>query len=307
MPAASSLVKTPQDLAGKTIGYSTNGSSTHAGILALQKYYKVEFQLAAGRRQRRRDYDRGDERTGRCRMGGRRRSASPKLEAGKIRLIREIRRRSRIRQTDQPRAHRQCRCAQGAPRRRHAFHARLSGVAFVDLFDAGRAPRPTRTSPNLPAAHGAASTLKEFLPLSAVNPDRVSGIDEVMADAISFKFIAAAVEQGATHFELIQARAATLMRRCQLRAMISRSPRRTSGASRHATRLCAVMGSKAAVGGSGECRRRRGTARVIRPAARDDRRPRAGGRRPRQPAAEALSAAPPACHSATMSLLSSAR
>jgi NitT/TauT family transport system substrate-binding protein len=33
--------------------------------------------------------------------------------------------------------------------------------------------------------------LKEFLPLSAVNPDRVSGIDEVMADAISFKFITA--------------------------------------------------------------------------------------------------------------------
>jgi NitT/TauT family transport system substrate-binding protein len=33
--------------------------------------------------------------------------------------------------------------------------------------------------------------LAEFLPLAAVNPDRISGIDEVMADAISFKFITA--------------------------------------------------------------------------------------------------------------------
>jgi len=33
--------------------------------------------------------------------------------------------------------------------------------------------------------------LREFLPLSAVDPDRVSGVDEVVADAIAFKFITA--------------------------------------------------------------------------------------------------------------------
>jgi NitT/TauT family transport system substrate-binding protein len=33
--------------------------------------------------------------------------------------------------------------------------------------------------------------LDEFLPLKAVDPDRISGTDEVMADAISFKFITA--------------------------------------------------------------------------------------------------------------------
>jgi NitT/TauT family transport system substrate-binding protein len=33
--------------------------------------------------------------------------------------------------------------------------------------------------------------LREFLPVSAVDPDRISGIDEVMADAVNFKFIAA--------------------------------------------------------------------------------------------------------------------
>jgi NitT/TauT family transport system substrate-binding protein len=33
--------------------------------------------------------------------------------------------------------------------------------------------------------------LQEFLPVAAVDPDRISGVEEVMADAISFKFIAA--------------------------------------------------------------------------------------------------------------------
>jgi NitT/TauT family transport system substrate-binding protein len=33
--------------------------------------------------------------------------------------------------------------------------------------------------------------LQEFLPRSAVDPDRISGIEEVMADAVNFKFITA--------------------------------------------------------------------------------------------------------------------
>jgi NitT/TauT family transport system substrate-binding protein len=33
--------------------------------------------------------------------------------------------------------------------------------------------------------------LQEFLPRPAVDPDRLSGIEEVMADAINFKFIGA--------------------------------------------------------------------------------------------------------------------
>ena len=45
--------------------------------------------------------------------------------------------------------------------------------------------------------------LAEFLPPAAVNPDRISGIDEVMADAISFKFISAPLT-GEQLAELIQ-------------------------------------------------------------------------------------------------------
>src|SRR5262249_36634637 len=33
--------------------------------------------------------------------------------------------------------------------------------------------------------------LQDFLPPAAVDPDRISGIEEVMADAIAFKFITA--------------------------------------------------------------------------------------------------------------------
>jgi len=33
--------------------------------------------------------------------------------------------------------------------------------------------------------------LREFLPAAAVDPDRISGIEEVMADAVKFKFISA--------------------------------------------------------------------------------------------------------------------
>src|SRR4051812_37610111 len=44
---ASSPIKRVQDLDGKTVAYSTNGSSTHAGALALQKHYKVGFRLTS--------------------------------------------------------------------------------------------------------------------------------------------------------------------------------------------------------------------------------------------------------------------
>src|SRR5947209_1630145 len=43
---ASSPIKRVQDLDGKTVAYSTSGSSTHAGALALHKYYKLNFQLS---------------------------------------------------------------------------------------------------------------------------------------------------------------------------------------------------------------------------------------------------------------------
>src|SRR5436853_3234591 len=41
---ASSPITRPQELEGKTVAYSNNGSSTHAGVLALQKHYQINFK-----------------------------------------------------------------------------------------------------------------------------------------------------------------------------------------------------------------------------------------------------------------------
>ena len=35
------------------------------------------------------------------------------------------------------------------------------------------------------------AALAEFLPKEAVDPDRISGVDDVMADAVTFKYIPA--------------------------------------------------------------------------------------------------------------------
>src|ERR1051325_5230330 len=42
---AGSAVKTPQDLDGKSVSYSNFSSASHVGLLALQKYYKLNFKL----------------------------------------------------------------------------------------------------------------------------------------------------------------------------------------------------------------------------------------------------------------------
>jgi NitT/TauT family transport system substrate-binding protein len=41
---ADSPIKRVADLDGKAVAYSNNGSSTHAGVLALQRHYKLNFK-----------------------------------------------------------------------------------------------------------------------------------------------------------------------------------------------------------------------------------------------------------------------
>ena len=45
--------------------------------------------------------------------------------------------------------------------------------------------------------------LAEFLPKEAVDPDRISGVDDVMADAVAFKYISAPLTKAQLD-ELIQ-------------------------------------------------------------------------------------------------------
>jgi NitT/TauT family transport system substrate-binding protein len=44
---ADSPIKSMKDTAGKTVAYSTNGSSTHQAVLAFRKHYNVDFQAVA--------------------------------------------------------------------------------------------------------------------------------------------------------------------------------------------------------------------------------------------------------------------
>jgi NitT/TauT family transport system substrate-binding protein len=184
---ADSPIRTPQDLAGKTVAYSNNGSSTHAGVLALQKHYNIAFKPtptgnAAATMTA--------TMSGQVDVGW---AGAPfgvtELEAGKIRLI--------MKSSDAPDFDKQTNRviianADGLKARPEVFARFMRGyrdaLAFIYSTPAGLAAYAAFAK--LPEA-AAKRALQEFLPLTAVDPDRISGIEEVMADAIAFKFILA--------------------------------------------------------------------------------------------------------------------
>jgi NitT/TauT family transport system substrate-binding protein len=111
------------------------------------------------------------------------------LEAGKIRLI--------MKSSDAPDFDKQTNRviianADALKARPDVFARFMRGyrdsLAFIYSTPAGLAAYAAFAK--LPEA-AAKRALREFLPLAAVDPDRISGIDEVMADAIAFKFISA--------------------------------------------------------------------------------------------------------------------
>jgi NitT/TauT family transport system substrate-binding protein len=196
---ANSPIKGPQDLAGKTVAFSTVGSSTHAGVLALQKHYKIDFKpvqtgnaaatLTAAM-------------TGQIDVGW---AGAPfavsDLEAGKIRLI--------MKSSDAPEFDKQTSRviianANELKTRSDIITRYMRGYrdSMAWIYGTPEGLKAYAAFAKLPEAT-ARRALAEFLPLSAVNPDRISGIDEVIADAIRFKFIAAPLTQ-AQLAELIQ-------------------------------------------------------------------------------------------------------
>ena len=195
VPVASSI-KGPRDLSGKTVAYSNNGSSTHAGVLALQKHYNVDFKPtptgnAAATMTA--------TMSGQVDVGW---AGAPfgvaELEAGKTRLI--------MKSSDAPDFDKQTSRVIIA----NATELKARPEVFVRFMRGYRdslrwvysTPEGLNAYANfakLPQAT-AKRAFQEFLPLAAVDPDRISGIEEVMADAVNFKFIAAPL----THADLAE-------------------------------------------------------------------------------------------------------
>src|SRR5437667_6614097 len=186
VPAASSI-KGPRDLSGKTVAYSNNGSSTHAGVLALQKHYNVDFKPtptgnAAATMTA--------TMSGQVDVGW---AGAPfgvaELEAGKIRLI--------MKSSDAPDFDKQTSRviisnSTELKARPEVFVRFMRGYrdSLRWVYSTPEGLNAYANFAKLPQAT-AKRALQEFLPLAAVDPDRISGIEEVMADAVNFKFIAA--------------------------------------------------------------------------------------------------------------------
>ena len=198
VPAASPI-KSPQDLDGKTVAYSNNGSSTHAGVLALQKHFKINFKPtptgnAAATMTA--------TMSGQVDVGW---AGAPfgvaELNAGKTRLI--------MKSSDAPDFDKQTTRviianANELKARSDVITRFMRGYrnSLAWIYSTPEGLAAYAAFAKLPEAT-AKRALQEFLPPSAVSPDRISGIDEVMADAISFKFIPARLSE-AQLAELIQ-------------------------------------------------------------------------------------------------------
>jgi NitT/TauT family transport system substrate-binding protein len=184
---AESPIKSPQDLAGKTVGFSNFSSASHVGLLALQKHSKVDLKpTPTGNAAA----------TLTATMSGQIDAgwagapfAIDALEAGKIRLV--------MKSSDSPEFDKQT--ARVIIANANALKARPD--LFVRYM---RGYRDTLdwiySTPEGFKAYAAFSSLSdatarralsEFLPRTAVNPDRISGVDEAMADAVTFKFLSA--------------------------------------------------------------------------------------------------------------------
>jgi NitT/TauT family transport system substrate-binding protein len=186
VPAASPL-KTFSELGGKTVGYSTNGASTHITLLALIKHFNVPAKAVATGAAA---VTLTQAMSGQVDVGW----ASPPfgldaLDQGRIRLI--------ARGSDAPSTRDQTVRvhivnANVLAQRRQAIERFVAAYreAYDWLYD-------NPDGVKVYAEYGKVSERlairirDEFLPKAALSPDRVLGIDSMTRDAIDFKFMQA--------------------------------------------------------------------------------------------------------------------
>ena len=184
---ADSPIKSLKDAAGKTVSYSTNGSSTHISVLALKKFTGVDFvPTQTGSAQA--SYT--QVMSGQVDVGW---AGAPfgvdAVEQGRTRVIAKA--------SDDPVLDRQTIRLMIA----NSNEMALRPDVFVRFMRAYReALNWVYSTPEGLRAYAqwasisettAQRALAEFLPREAVDPDRVSGVDDVMADAVTFKYIPA--------------------------------------------------------------------------------------------------------------------
>jgi ABC-type nitrate/sulfonate/bicarbonate transport system substrate-binding protein len=198
VPAASAI-RSLKDTEGKTVAYSTNGSSSHSAVLALQKSSGVKFvptptgAAPATLTQ---------VMSGQIDVGW---AGAPfgveMVEAGKTRVVAKA--------SDDPALDRQTirliiANASELAQRKDVFvrfmRAYREALDWVYATPEGLKAYAAWASISEGTARRA---LQEFLPKSAVDPDRISGLDDIMADAVTFKYIAAPLAKAQLD-ELIQ-------------------------------------------------------------------------------------------------------
>jgi NitT/TauT family transport system substrate-binding protein len=182
---ADSPIRSLHDAVGKTVAYSRNGSSTHTAVLALKKLTGVDFKpTQTGTAPA--TYT--QVMSGQIDVGW---AGAPfgveQVEAGKTRVIAKA--------SDDPVLDKQTirliiANATELAQRKDVFvrfmRAYREALAWVHSTPEGvRAYAEWASiSPGT-----AARSLREFLPPHAVDPDRISGVEEIMADAVTFKYI----------------------------------------------------------------------------------------------------------------------
>jgi NitT/TauT family transport system substrate-binding protein len=186
VPVASPI-RSLKDTEGKTVAYSTAGSSTQTSLLQFQKSSGVKFKATATGSA---PATLTQVMSGQIDVGW---SGAPfgvdMVEAGKTRVIAKA--------SDDPVLDRQTirliiANASELTRRKDVFvrfmRAYREALDWVYATPEGLKAYAEWSGISEGTARRA---LQEFLPKSAVDPDRISGLDDIMTDAVTFKYIPA--------------------------------------------------------------------------------------------------------------------
>jgi NitT/TauT family transport system substrate-binding protein len=182
---AESQIKAPNDAAGKTVAFSTNGSSAHNVVLQMQKQLGTTFKPSATgsaaatfTQVMSRQIDVGW-------------SGAPfgieALEQGKIRVIwRASDVASLARQTSRVIVANATSLKTKGDSMERYMNAYRETIEWMYSTPEGVAAYAAWAEIPLPFAH---RTMKEFVTREGINPDKVSDLDSVMKSAVEFRYI----------------------------------------------------------------------------------------------------------------------